>query len=97
MGQAKHDLDRQEEKRVVAEEILRKAGIIKPCKYHEDTLLQMEDDLQGAYKLANYLTSQKDGLVSEFKGNREDLANTIRDVYNDCGEECYSCEKWARE
>ena len=79
--------------RSAAEDIAVTARAVKPCEYHEDTLLDQYDGdaLELAYKIANARVTKGEIGLDGF--TRRDLTNMIQQVVNESADECYSCSR----
>ena len=94
MGQAKKEMMRLEEIPFDAIEIAIEAEVLKRCRFHEDTVLDIGGDPTDAYRLGNAKFSA--GEAGDF-GSRREMTDTIKSVIEESGDECYSCEKWKEE
>ena len=93
MGAVKHYKAMMDDLRAEAEGVAVAAKAVKPCKRHEDVLLDQYDPaaLDLAYRIANSRISKGEiKLPAGFK--REDFTDLVKDVVNSSGDECYSCE-----
>lgn len=98
MSQAKRQMEDNEEKRVVAREVLTRCKKIEECEHHDDWTQQVDDDLGSAYGHATNLLNQNDPLVSIFRGNRQELLDTIKNVFDELSDEdCHYCAKMLDE
>lgn len=93
MGMAKRHMEEVEGLRADALGILEKVGCIEPCPIHSDVMLEKDDDLTDAYKLANSMITN--GEIELPHGEtRRGFTDLIKDVFDDNrADECYSCAK----
>lgn len=98
MSAIKRLQEENEQKRQVAIDIATQVGLLTTCDYHDDEVYDPgENNYDEAYKLANSLITKKDPLVAVFEGNRKELADLIKDITNEFGDECSLCAKWKEE
>lgn len=99
MGFMKHQMEKEEQQRKVAESIAIEAAAIKECEYHEDVLIDRGDPSANelAYKIANSRFSKKDEIIVDLFEDRRELTNIIKQVIDAAGDECYSCSKLDEE
>ena len=90
MGQAKHAMMEEEEKRDVAIGIAVKAGVLKYCRLHSNHY-NPGHDTTPAYKLGNAMISS--GEVSIFENSR-DMTDHVKDVVESAADECYTCAEF---
>lgn len=92
MSGAKEMMAEQENKRHRAYQIALKAGVLKPCKYHDDEVIVNEDkEVVEAYKLGN-ARFEKDSLGEVFDGRR-DMTDYIKEVVENANTNCWICDK----
>jgi hypothetical protein len=98
MSSSKREFERRESIRRIAIGIAIEKKAITECEDHPGTYLGNYDSeaTQNAYRFGNYLYSKKDPRVSEFK-SREELLDTIKQVIEESGMECYDCVKILKE
>lgn len=96
MGLAKREFEEYEEKRQVAINIAVEAGVLEPCQFHDDTLLEGGSDIEDAYKLGNFKWS-KGELSNAFESRRE-MTDIIKSVVEEhWAGECPSCRRWRED
>jgi len=97
MGGAKRMLEEQEYLEGVAAGLLIETGYLRACNAHEALMVEGdEESLQAAYKLANARVSSG-AIKLEYGFSRRDLTDTIKDVAENTGDDCSSCQKIAEE
>ncbi|MDE1902139.1 MAG: hypothetical protein KGI37_10955 [Alphaproteobacteria bacterium] len=97
MGGAKRILEEQGYLEGVAAGLLKETGYLTACEAHETLMIEGdEESLQAAYKLANARVSSG-AIKLEYGFSRRDLTDIIKDVAENTGDDCYSCQKVAQE
>lgn len=97
MSFAKRVLVEDERKRLAAVEIATRAGVLKRCELCEElTEHHSEVSLREAYAIGNSLISANDPLTQDFKNNRRELTDMLKDLWTDFNERC-KCQRQALE
>lgn len=85
--------DLYEKQRQEALRILLQKEVLTTCDFHDDEIYEGGEDIQSAYKYANYLFSKGDPSFPF--DDRKDMTETIQGVYTEyCG--CDTCPSCAR-
>lgn len=93
MGIAKRLRDEQRQK---ALKIAIEAGVLKPCEFHEDIILEGGADIEDAYRLGNAKFTRGE-FVDIFQDRRE-MTDTIKSLVEEhYAAECSTCAKWRNE
>lgn len=84
--------DLYEEQRQQALSILLQKNVLTTCDVHEDEIYEGGDDIQSAYKYANYLFSKGD---PSFRfDDRSEMAEAIKIIYEEYySDMCPSCAR----
>jgi len=91
MSMIKRHMEHLEEQRQVATKIAIDAGVISPCEYHSDVILDNLGDRTDAYKLGNYLFTQ--GKLEGTFSSRKEMTDAIEAAVEDSGMDCGYCTK----
>lgn len=86
--------DLAEEQRQRALQILLDKVVLTTCRFHDDEIYDGGEDIDSAYKYANYLFSKGD---SSFPfDDRRDMTDTILHVYTEysSSDMCPSCSRY---
>lgn len=95
MGQAKREMEREEEKQGIALSILLKTKALKECRAHPGTYLDQELGLDEAFKHVAF--HYKRGEYQIFDDQR-DATDSITSAFESfAADECYTCEKHRTE
>lgn len=93
MSTIKRHMEEMDSLREQALEILIKVNCVERCDGHEEVCLEVSDDLEPAYKLANAMITWGDIELPEGK-NRKWFTDLIDGVFADNrADECYSCAR----
>lgn len=84
--------DLYEEQRQQALSILLQKNVLTTCDFHDDEIYEGGEDIQSAYKYANYLFSKGDPSFPF--DDRSDMADTIKSIYEEYY--CDMCPSCAR-
>ncbi len=96
MGQAKRLMEEQEHQRGIALQIAVEAGTLQECENHDGTFYADSDDVDEAIALGKKKFA-KGELEGSFSSAGE-VEEAIRGAYQEnCGDECYSCERWTND
>lgn len=85
--------DLVEEQRQLALQILLEKEVLTTCDFHDDEIYEGVEDIDDAYKYANYLFSK--GEASFPFDDRRDMTDTVLAVYVEYGG-CDICPSCAR-
>ena len=91
MGFTKRLIEKQEEQRVAARDIAIAAGVLKPCEFHEDCIIDCGADIEAAYKLGNHRFSA--GSLGECFDTRREMTDCINSVVQQTADRCWICAK----
>ncbi|MYM69243.1 hypothetical protein GTP45_20715 [Pseudoduganella sp. FT55W] len=92
MGGAKRMMEEEESKRQVALGIAIEAGVLEQCPSHDDCVYLGGEEIESAYKLANYKVSH--GELADVFDDRREMTDIIKAVVDDnSADECYACTK----
>jgi hypothetical protein len=92
MGLVKHAMEHHEHMREVAIGIAVQAGVLQKCMVHEDIVFEGGNDIEGAYKLANWRFTR--GLLADTFPTRKIMTDCIKGVVEEhAGTECGCCAK----
>lgn len=94
MGQAKRQMEEQDELFAEAVVIAQRAGALEPCGLHEDELLYAEDEDADRRAYAMATKALQKGEVS---GNRADLMEAIKRTFEWHSTSCSRCDNMFRE
>ncbi|MEJ5117131.1 hypothetical protein WH158_06835 [Gluconobacter cerinus] len=93
MSIAKRMMEEREALEGQATHILLEVGCLTRCPNHDDVLLENDNDLEPAYRLANTLISKGEIELPHGEGRRW-FTDLIKSVFDDhLSDECYSCAK----
>ena len=90
----KRVLEEQDFLRRMAIVVLRNAGVMKECEFHDEVYLEGSGELEDAYKLANSRITKGD-IALPAGTTRRDFTDLIKEVYADecAAAECYLCSR----
>lgn len=90
------DFDLEYQKKEVAKVIACRVGLLKKCQLHEEFFDSQENNLESAYKIANFLVTNKDPLVEIFNGDRRNITDLLSCICDEHGSSCPLCERNAK-
>lgn len=90
----KEQAEEREHLHIMALDIAVKARAIEECKHHPGTYIDLDDDeaKNRAYAIGTNMIKS-----GEINAERDKLMDAIRNAFDYAGDECCSCNKWARE
>lgn len=96
MGIAKSMAQQRDDQYQYVLGILLEAHALEECEHHPGTYLEGDEDLDGAYKLANAQWSR--GKHQGVFKSMSEMTDAIKSAHADnAADECSSCAKWRDE
>ena len=94
MGSAKNEMMRLQDMQGPATEAALKAGAVKACEFHSDTILGCDDSdaERRAYAIGTNMVKS-----SEIDGAREEFMDAIKTVISEAMDACPSCARWRED
>ncbi|MGN2385522.1 hypothetical protein ACTACB_03695 [Pseudomonas syringae] len=87
-------MEEQEHQRCIALQIAVEAGTLQECENHDGTFYADSDDVDESIELGKkkFASGELEGSFS----SANEVEEAIRSAYQEnCGDGCYSCERWA--
>ena len=87
MGQAKREMEAQEDQLSVDRGICVRAQVLKQCEIC-DEITDLGRDPEEAYKLGNTLFTKNDALITSTFGTRRSMTDAIKQTHGEAQEHC---------